>query len=81
MIIEYKDNVKPLHKAVKRGHLEMVKFLVDDALADINCVTKDGYTPLHYACDGVYPKIIKFLRGWEILILRVTVYLLGERET
>ena len=59
------NGICPLHKAAKRGHFEMVKFLTNETSVDINSRDLDGYTPLHYACSGGYPKIIKLLISKE----------------
>ncbi|XP_058802338.1 ankyrin repeat domain-containing protein 49-like [Phymastichus coffea] len=59
------DAADPIHKAIleaaENGRLDQVKkyFSMDPAL--INCVDNDGYTPLHRACYGNHPEIVKFL--------------------
>ncbi|XP_041479668.1 E3 ubiquitin-protein ligase MIB2-like isoform X1 [Lytechinus variegatus] len=49
-----------LHKASARGHLKVVKALIE-AGADIEITTDDGHTPLHYAVDGDEPAVVKYL--------------------
>ena len=38
----------PLHKAVREGHIETVKLLLD--VSDANDANSEGMTPLHWAC-------------------------------
>jgi ankyrin repeat protein len=51
-LVSGKDNagLTPLHWAVSRGNLEMVKLLLG-AKADVNARANDGWTPLHEAED------------------------------
>ncbi|XP_063965587.1 E3 ubiquitin-protein ligase MIB2-like isoform X3 [Lytechinus pictus] len=49
-----------LHKASVRGHLKVVKALIE-AGSDIEITTDDGHTPLHYAVEGDEPAVTKFL--------------------
>jgi ankyrin repeat protein len=54
----------PLHRACYRGHLDVVKALLDRH-ADINapCSTSLQYTPLHYACRYSRDQVIHELLG------------------
>ena len=44
------DGDMAIHYAVWRGHIEAVKYLVEDADSDIHWADVRGFTPLHYAC-------------------------------
>jgi hypothetical protein len=52
----------PLHEAVKKNHLLMVKMLAG-AGADINCQTKNGLTPLDLARKNNAVHIVRYLLG------------------
>ena len=53
--------VTPLHVASFSGHLNIVKFLVDDANCDLNCKNHKGLTPLHMACHEGHLHIVEYL--------------------
>ena len=38
----------------RNGHLNVVKYLLNEAHCDPNVKTEAGCTPLHYACELVY---------------------------
>lgn len=73
--IHAKDNRgwTALMKATVGGHLEVVKFLVDDCKADVNARNKSGDTALTWAVQGLqleggekkkcYEKVVAFLRA------------------
>ena len=44
----------PLHAAVYHQHFDMVKHLVVDLKAPVQCVGGEGITPLHLACHPFY---------------------------
>ncbi|KAK4245722.1 hypothetical protein C7999DRAFT_42801 [Corynascus novoguineensis] len=50
----------PVHSAIRQGHLEVVKFLIEQG-ADIKAVTKDGRTPVHYATANGHLEVVKSL--------------------
>ncbi len=52
----------PLIWAAAAGHLEIVKFLVENG-ANLHAQTCDGYTPLHYANANGHWEVAKFLRN------------------
>ena len=56
---EYQDT--PLHLACRQGHLELVKYLVNEKLIDPVDANKEGETPFHVACETGRLEIVKFL--------------------
>jgi ankyrin repeat protein len=50
----------PLHLASSKGHLEVVKFLVEKG-ADIEAVNGRGFTPLQLAAYGRHREVVEFL--------------------
>ncbi len=52
--------VTPLHLAVRNGHLNVVKVLID-ALADVNRKTRRNYTSLHLAAQNGHLDVVEFL--------------------
>lgn len=66
------DGLTPLHVAASRGHLDFIKFLIknypireeiDDSNPNINleAVTSDGWTAVHYALIGNHQPVVNFL--------------------
>ena len=51
----------PLSLACRRGHLDVVKYLVNERSIDPLCELNDGLTPLHFACHKGHLEIVKFL--------------------
>ena len=47
--------------AAHHGHLDVVKFLVKDGKADVNCKNYQGATPLHAAMEEGHTLVVKFL--------------------
>ena len=50
-----------LHLVAEKGHLDMVKCLVDKKKADFNIKDDDGRTPLHFAASKGYLEIVQYL--------------------
>ena len=50
----------PLHDACRRGHIEIVEYLVEHG-ANVNVSDNDGITPLHDACRGGHKEIVEYL--------------------
>jgi len=50
-----------LHKAAYWGHIDTVKFLVNDLKCDVNVVDNEGDTPLHDASRFGHENVAKFL--------------------
>jgi Protein kinase domain/Ankyrin repeats (3 copies)/Ankyrin repeats (many copies) len=55
------DGWTPLDYAAFSGHLEMVKFLVKEAGADVESKDCHHYTPLYYAAMRGHLEVVKFL--------------------
>jgi ankyrin repeat protein len=50
----------PLHQASQNGHLDVVKYLVENRV-DVNVVNEDGWTPLYLAAKKGNVEVVKFL--------------------
>ncbi len=50
----------PLHNAVDYGHLDIVKYLLENG-ADVNAKDKNGRAPLYYAFTGEKLEILKYI--------------------
>ena len=55
------DGATPLHNAAKFGHPEAVKFLVEEAGADVESKDSYGITPLSRAAQHGHLEVVKFL--------------------
>jgi hypothetical protein len=53
--------LSPLHIACSHGHLEIAKYLLEEANAAVNIVDIEGWTPLHCAAAEGHLDIIKLL--------------------
>ena len=51
----------PLHIAAYFGHLNIVRYLVDEQGCNPSCLDENKYTPLHFAAMNGYIYIVKFL--------------------
>ena len=56
----FQHNDTPLHVAIRHGHLEIAKLLVQLG-ADPNSETKDHFTALHLAISEGHTNFVKFL--------------------
>jgi ankyrin repeat protein len=56
------EGLTPLHWAVDRGHLDLVKYLIS-AGAAVNACDHDGQTPLCYAVLCEHTEIEKVLKS------------------
>ena len=54
------DNT-PLHLASNFGHLDIVRYLVEERNCDVVCRNKHGNTPLHYATLGGRLDVVQYL--------------------
>jgi ankyrin repeat protein len=54
------DEWTPLHLAAQNGHLNVVKFLVEQQ-AEMNMKNTNGSTPLHLAAQNGHLNVVKFL--------------------
>jgi len=50
-----------LHKAAYWGHIDTIKFLVNELKVNVNAVDKEGDTPLHDAARFGHEDVVKFL--------------------
>jgi glutamate dehydrogenase len=57
------DRRTPLHLAASEGHIDVVKFLVEEHNANVNVVDRFGNTPLQDAIRGGQDEIVKYLEG------------------
>lgn len=60
VLLRDSNNRTPLHSAVSKNHLGIVKFLLDNG-ASISAQDNSGYTPLHIATINGYSEIAKLL--------------------
>lgn len=51
----------PLLQAARAWHVDVAKFLIEEAKANINQADKLGRTPLHVAAAVDYPEMVNFL--------------------
>ena len=51
----------PLHRACKKGNLEMVKVLVNAGAAIDKVSRWAKKTPLHFACEGGHQQLVDYL--------------------
>jgi ankyrin repeat protein len=50
-----------LHYAAANGHLEIVRFLLTMAGANLEATSNDGFTPLYFACWNGHLEVVKYL--------------------
>jgi len=58
---EYDINTTPLHLASEYGHLNVVRYLVEEKNCDLKCTNEDEDTPLHVAARGGRLDIVQYL--------------------
>ncbi|CAH8624699.1 unnamed protein product [Heterobilharzia americana] len=51
----------PLHLASQDGQMEIIKHLVEEYKAEVNCAAKDGLTPLHLAVQEDKVNAVEYL--------------------
>jgi len=49
----------PLHIASREGHMDVVRFLVEQLKFDVSCTDEDGTLPLHLACQQGHMEIVQ----------------------
>ena len=80
-ILNQKEQTKPLHIAAKHGHLNIIKYLVSNHNADINCENSEFLTPLDVATIHGHLDIAEYLTetcGANIIRSRDTMKLLQQ---
>ncbi|XP_058463214.1 uncharacterized protein LOC131437711 [Malaya genurostris] len=55
------DNETVLHMTAEKAFIEMTKVLIEELHCDIDCVDRDGNTPLHYAVKKGSFDAVKYL--------------------
>lgn len=55
-----------LLKAAYAGHLPVVQYLVNEAMADVTHQDKDGWTVLHNACSCGHLAMVRFLLRHDV---------------
>ncbi|WP_353272525.1 ankyrin repeat domain-containing protein [Wolbachia endosymbiont (group A) of Urophora cardui] len=55
------DGSSPLHRAAENGKLEIVRYIIDKKLYNIDAVNNDKQTPLLLAAQNGHLEIVKFL--------------------
>ena len=50
-----------LHRACQKGRVEVVKFLLEDGLTNVNETVEGDLTPLHVAADNGTFEVVKCL--------------------
>ena len=56
-----KSGRKPLHMCAFSGHLDVVNYLLDNELVDVNCTDSKNWTPLHSAANKGHIATIRCL--------------------
>ena len=55
------DGWTSLHWATLHGHLDLVRWLVDEKQVDPSCQSREGWTPLHVASQNGHLDIVRWL--------------------
>jgi apoptosis-stimulating of p53 protein 1 len=55
------DGITALHNAICAERFEVVKYLIEEAGADVNAADSDGWTPLHCAASAENVDIVRYL--------------------
>ena len=71
----------PLHYAAGRGHLHIVKFLIDEERCDPSHLERDKTTPLSHAAAKGHLNVVKFLTlEKDCSPLMVTLLSIGQHS-
>ena len=58
------DGATPLYIAAEKGHLEVVRFLVESGAKKNQGTTDDGATPLFIATQNGHLEVVSPIVGW-----------------
>jgi ankyrin repeat protein len=59
--IPWSRGLNALHLASSYGHLDMIKYLINECRMDITTKDDDGWTALHHASTGGYIDVVMYL--------------------
>ncbi|XP_058837030.1 uncharacterized protein LOC131693323 [Topomyia yanbarensis] len=54
------ENETVLHLTAEKGLITMTKLLIEELQCDVDCIDKDGNTPLHYALKKGHFEVVKY---------------------
>lgn len=57
------DNRSPLHLASSEGHLDVVKYLIEEKKVDVNVGDRHGNTPLFEAQVGEHQEVVDYIKS------------------
>lgn len=57
------DNRTPLHFAASEGHLDIVKYLIEEKNVEVNVGDRHGNTPLFEAINGEHNEIVEYIKS------------------
>jgi ankyrin repeat protein len=66
-----RDGKTCLHYSARNGHLDGVKFLVEEQGSSIDEISGDGTTPFHMACFGGHCEVAEFFIGQNVNVRAV----------
>lgn len=63
------DNRTPLHLAASEGHLDIVKYLIEEQKVEVNVGDRHGNTPLFEAISGEHTEVVEYIKskGGELI--------------
>ncbi len=61
LLLSFTAQAGPIHDAAAEGDLEVLNRLLSEDPSLVGSLDDNGRTPLHWACRGVHPEIIKVL--------------------
>lgn len=70
-------NSTPLMMACQQGHVDVVKYLIEHARADVNARDTLGVTPLGFAASAGQTEVVKFLLSKRAIMINIQEYYNG----